>query len=234
VDQGAATRLETRPKAKTAALYARVSTTEQSCGLQMEELRRYASQRFDQVFEFVDVGVSGTERRRPQLDALLQAARRRHFDAVVVWKFDRFGRSLKHLLDSLEEFHALGIDFISLTEGVDTTTPTGQLLFGIFGAVAQFERDLIAERVRAGIAHARRLGKQIGRPRVKVDVDPIIRLRNENLSLRKIARRLDIPVSRVRRALARAGTSALRSEATREGRYAEGLTSDSESVSLQE
>jgi len=200
---GVTAQLKVSSKAETAALYARVSTSEQSCGLQLDELRRYANQRFDQVLEFVDVGVSGTQRRRPQLDALMQGARRRLFDAVVVWKFDRFGRSLKHLLDSLEEFHALGIDFISLTEGIDTTTPTGQLLFGIFGAVAQFERDLIVERVRAGIAHARSLGKQIGRPRVHVDLDLIIRLRSENLSLRRIARKLDIPVSRVRRALAR-------------------------------
>jgi DNA invertase Pin-like site-specific DNA recombinase len=188
---------------KTAALYARVSTLEQNCGLQLAELRRYASQRFDRVLEFVDIGVSGTQRRRPQLDMLMQGARRRQCDAVVVWKFDRFGRSLKHLLDSLEEFGALGIDFISLTEGIDTTTPTGQLLFGIFGAVAQFERDLIVERVRAGIAHARSLGKQIGRPRVQVDVGPILRLRGDKLSLREIGRKLDIPVSRVRRALAR-------------------------------
>jgi DNA invertase Pin-like site-specific DNA recombinase len=188
---------------KTAAFYARVSTPEQSCGLQLDELRRYASQRFSRVFEFVDIGVSGTQRRRPQLDALMRGARKRMFDAVVVWKFDRFARSLKHLLDSLEEFHALGIDFISLTEGVDTTTPTGQLLFGIFGAVAQFERDLIVERVRAGIAHARSLGKQIGRPRVHVDADQVVRLRGEGMSLRRIARKLDIPVSRVRRALAR-------------------------------
>ena len=133
----------------------------------------------------------------------MQGARKRLFDAVVVWKFDRFGRSLKHLLDSLEEFHALGIDFISLTEGIDTTTPTGQLLFGIFGAVAQFERELIVERVRAGIAHARSLGKQIGRPRVYVDADQVIRLRGEGLSLRHIGRKLDIPISRVRRALTR-------------------------------
>lgn len=154
------------------------------------------------MLEFVDVGVSGTERRRPQLDLLMQGARKREFDAIVVWKFDRFGRSLKHPLDSLEEFQALGVDFISLTEGVDTTTPTGQLLFGIFGAVAQFERDLLVERVRAEIAHARSLGKQIGRPRVQVDAGPIIRLRSEDHSLREIARKLDIPVSRVRRALA--------------------------------
>ncbi len=205
--QGAATQLEARSKAKTVALYARVSTTEQSCGLQLRNLREYTNLRFDRVVEFVDVGVSGTQRRRPQLDALMQAARRRQFDAVVVWKFDRFARSLKHLLDALEEFHALGIDFVSLTEGIDTTTPTGQLLFGIFGAVAQFERDLIVERVRAGIAHARSLGKQIGRPRVHVDASPIIRLRSENLSLRQIARKLDIPVSRVRRALARNASS---------------------------
>jgi len=180
-----------------------VSTFEQNCGLQLDELRRYASQRFGNVVEFVDVGVSGTQRHRPQLDALMQGARRRLFDAVIVWKSDRFGRSLKHLLDSLEEFHALGIDFISLTEGVDTTTPAGQLLFSIFGAVAQFERDLIMERVRAGIAHARSLGKQIGRPRVQVDIEQVTRLRNEKLSLRTIAWKLDIPVSRVRRALAR-------------------------------
>lgn len=187
--------------AKTAALYARVSTLDQDCGLQLEELRHYASRRFGEVYEFVDTGVSGTERRRPQLDALMCDAWKGRFDAVVVWKFDRFGRSLKHLLDSLEEFHSLGIDFISLTEGIDTTTPTGKLVFSVTGAVAQFERDLIAERVRAGIAHARRMGKRIGRPRVLVDAEPILRLRNENLSLRKIARKLDIPVSRVRRAL---------------------------------
>src|SRR5207237_1758145 len=115
--------------------------------------------------EYVDIGVSGAQRRRPQLDTLIQDARKRRFDVVLVWKFDRFARSVKHLVDSLEEFRALGIDFISYTEGVDTTTPTGQLLFHIVGAVAQFERDLIAKRVRAGIAHARAMGRRIGRPR---------------------------------------------------------------------
>jgi DNA invertase Pin-like site-specific DNA recombinase len=203
---------------------------EQSCGLQLDELRRYANQRFDQVLEFVDLGVSGTQRRRPQLDALMQGARRRQFDAVVVWKFDRFGRSLKHLLDSLEDFHALGIDFISLTEGVDTTTPTGQLLFGIFGSVAQFERDLIVERVRAGIAHARSLGKKIGRPRVQVDMGSIICLRSENLSLRQIARKLDIPVSRVRRALARVANPVDEQGGAREETRAEVAASGLESV----
>jgi DNA invertase Pin-like site-specific DNA recombinase len=188
---------------KTAAIYARVSTPEQDCTLQLEDLRRYSSQRFGHTYEYIDHGVSGTLRRRPQLDALMRDARERRLDVVLVWKFDRFARSLKHLLDSLEEFRALGIDFISFTEGIDTTTPSGQLVFHVLGAVAQFERDLIGERVRAGVARARALGKRIGRPRVEVDFAAVMRLRSEGKSLRVIARTLDIPVSRVRRALVR-------------------------------
>ena len=186
---------------KTAAIYARVSTLDQSCELQLEDLRRYASQRFGRCYEFVDEGVSGTQRRRPQLDALMNSAHKRLFDAVLVWKFDRFARSVKHLVDSLAEFRALGIDFVSYTEGVDTTTPTGQLLFHIVGAVAQFERDLIAERVRAGIAHARALGKRIGRPRAQINTEQVNALRHQGRSLRQIAQSLNVPVSRVRRAL---------------------------------
>ncbi len=125
----------------------------------------------------------------------------RLFDVVLVWKFDRFARSVKHLVDSLAEFRALDIDFISYTEGIDTTTPTGQLLFHIVGAVAQFERDLIAERVRAGIAHARAMGRRIGRPRTEIDVEEVVALRHGKRSLREIARALSVPVSRVRRAL---------------------------------
>src|SRR5271169_2577484 len=186
---------------KTVALYARVSTLEQSCAMQLEDLRRYAA-RFRQSCEYVDVGVSGAQRRRPQLDALMKDARKRLFDVVLVWKFDRFARSVKHLVDSLEEFTALNIDFISYTEGIDTTTPSGELLFHVMGAVAQFERDLIAERVRAGIAHARAMGKRIGRPPAAVDTTEVRRLRNQGMSLRSVAKTLDIPVSRVRRALA--------------------------------
>lgn len=121
---------------KTVALYARVSTLDQSCDMQLEDLRRYAA-RFGRSCEYVDVGVSGAQRRRPQLDALMKDAHKRLFDVLLVWKFDRFARSVKHLVDSLEEFRALGIDFISYTEGVDTTTPSGELLFHIMGAVAQ-------------------------------------------------------------------------------------------------
>ena len=180
----------------------RVSTLDQSCESQLEDLRRYASQRFGRCYEFVDEGVSGTQRRRPQLDALMNSAHKRLFDAVLVWKFDRFARSVKHLVDSLAEFRALGIDFVSYTEGVDTTTPTGQLLFHVVGAVAQFERDLIAERVRAGIAHARALGKRIVRPRSQINTEQVNALRHQGRSLRQIAQSLNVPVSRVRRALA--------------------------------
>ena len=191
------------PSAITVALYARVSTMDQNCEVQLADLRRYASQRFGETYEYVDVGVSGTQRKRPQLDALKKDAKKRLFEVVVVWKFDRFARSLKHLIDSLEEFRALGIDFVSFTEGIDTTTPTGELLFNIVGAVAQFERDLIVERVRAGIAHARAMGKRIGRPPAAVDVAEVKRLRSQGLSLRAVAKTLAIPVSRVRRALSR-------------------------------
>ena len=194
--------MEQNPR-KVAALYARVSTLDQNCEVQLEDLRRYAGKRFARYCEYTDAGVSGTQRHRPQLDALMRDARRRLFDVVLVWKFDRFARSLKHLIESLDEFSTLGIDFISMTEGVDTTTPAGQLLFHIVGAVAQFERDLIAERVRAGMAHARAIGKRIGRPRAIVDVEAVSKLRGGGQSLREIAVSLNIPVSRVRRALLR-------------------------------
>ena len=197
--------MEQEPR-KVAALYARVSTLDQDCEVQLEDLRRYASKRFARYQEYTDAGVSGTQRHRPQLDTLMRDARRRLFDVVLVWKFDRFARSLKHLIESLDEFSALGIDFISLTEGIDTTTPAGQLLFHIVGAVAQFERDLIAERVRAGMAHARSMGKRIGRPRAEVDVETATKLRNQGQSWRQIARLLNVPVSRVRRALGRPKT----------------------------
>ncbi len=188
---------------KAAALYARVSTLDQNCEVQLQDLRRFAGQRFALYREYIDVGVSGAQRHRPQLDALMKDAHKRLFDVVLVWKFDRFARSLKHLIESLDEFSSLGIDFVSYTEGVDTTTPTGQLLFHIVGAVAQFERDLIAERVRAGMAHARAMGKRIGRPRAVVDEETVSQLRGEGRSLREIASRLNVPVSRVRRALVR-------------------------------
>ena len=187
---------------RTVALYARVSTLDQNCEVQLQDLRRFTGQRFALYREYIDVGVSGAQRHRPQLDMLMKDAHKRLFDVVLVWKFDRFARSLKHLIESLDEFSSLGIDFVSYTEGVDTTTPSGQLLFHIVGAVAQFERELIAERVRAGLAHAKAMGKHIGRPRAVVDTAAVASLRSGGKSLRNIANTLGIPVSRVRRALA--------------------------------
>src|ERR1700679_3197469 len=141
-----------------AAVYARVSTSNhgQDPKLQLREIAEYCQRRgWTVTSEYVDVGISGTKEKRPELDRLLADAHRRHFDAVVVWRFDRFARSVSHLLRALETFKALGIEFVSLSEQVDTSTPAGKLVFTVSGAVAELERSLIAERGRAGLRNAR-------------------------------------------------------------------------------
>jgi DNA invertase Pin-like site-specific DNA recombinase len=148
-----------------AAIYARVSTFDQEPENQLVELRRYVSARGWTSVEHVDRGVSGAKDRRPALDALLKDARRRRFDVVVVWRLDRLGRNLRHLITLLEELQALGIAFVSLNEGIDATTPAGKLQMHILGAIAEFERARIAERVKAGLQRARAQGKRLGRPR---------------------------------------------------------------------
>jgi DNA invertase Pin-like site-specific DNA recombinase len=129
--------------------------------------------------------------KRPALQELMAACRQRKFDVVLVWKFDRFARSLRHLVTALEEFKRLGVDFISATEGVDTTIPSGELVFQIFGAIAQFERSLISERVKAGIAEARRNGRRLGRPAIKelseIEVRKIRAARRKGATLRKLS-----------------------------------------------
>src|ERR1035441_8516894 len=163
-------------------IYARVSTKDQSCELQVRDLRSYCAARgFDLVREYVDVGQSGAKDSRPELNKLMDDARKRQFDAIVVWRFDRFARSTKHLLSALEEFRGLGIQFISYQENVDTSTPLGQALFTIVSAVAQLERDLIRERVRAGLRNARANGKKFGRPRAQVDAVSVATLRRDGL-----------------------------------------------------
>src|ERR1700680_2010967 len=150
----------------TAALYARVSTVDQTCENQLIELRRYCQARGWRIWrEFVDTGVSGSTARRPALDELSAHARRRRFDVVVCWRLDRLGRNLKHLITLLEELQALGVAFVSLNEGIDATTPAGKLQMHILGAIAEFERARIAERVKAGLQRARAQGKRLGRPR---------------------------------------------------------------------
>src|SRR5271165_4247822 len=150
--------------------------------------------------EYVDEGISGTKDKRPALDGLMSDAHKRKFDVVVCWRFDRFARSVSHLLRALENFNALGIAFVSLSENVDTTTPTGKMIFTVLGAVAELERSLIAERVRAGLRNARAKGKRLGRPPVIVDAAKIARLRAQGVSWRKIARQMACSAKTCRRA----------------------------------
>ena len=154
-----------------AAIYARVSTLDQEPENQLQELRRYTEARGWTAVEYVDKGVSGAKDRRPALDQLLTDARRRRFDVLVCWRLDRLGRSLKHLITLLEELQALGVSFVSPAEGIDATTPAGRLQMHILGAIAQFERERIRERVLAGLQRARTQGTRLGRPRARVPID---------------------------------------------------------------
>lgn len=172
------------------ALYARVSTLDKGQDVTMQTcaLREYCQRRgWDVVDEYVDSGISGSQSRRPQLDRMMADARRRKFDVVCVWKFDRFARSVSHLLRALEEFDSLGVQFVSLTEAIDTSSAMGKMLFTILGSVAELERGLIRERTVAGLRHARAKGKVLGRPRKTVSDGQILALRQGGASLRSIA-----------------------------------------------
>jgi len=176
--------------AKRAAIYARVSTiVGQSPAMQLDVLREFAARRgFDVVTEFVDHGASGARERRPALDKLMDAARKRAFDVVLVYRFDRFARSVRHLIAGLDEFDALGIDFVSYGESLDTSTPMGRAMFSIIGALGELERNLIVERSIEGQRRARARGVHVGRPRVRADEARILRFRDEGKSLRAIAK----------------------------------------------
>jgi DNA invertase Pin-like site-specific DNA recombinase len=184
------------------AIYARVSTVaHQDVTLQTAELQAYASRRgWVVVGEFIDSGISGSRDRRPQLDALMELARTRKVDVILTWKLDRWGRSLKHLVNSLAELEALGVAFVALRDNVDLSTPSGRLMFHVIGAMAEFERSLIQERVKAGLQHAKDRGRHIGRPRVTVDSRRITALRAAGHSWPQIAKQLGIGVGTVYRA----------------------------------
>src|SRR5712692_1381589 len=186
-------------KLPRAAIYARCSTLNgQNPEMQLGELRAFCQRRgWPVAGEYVDAGVSGTKDSRPELNRLMTDAHRRRFEIVAVWKFDRFARSVSHLLRALETFKALGIEFVSLSEQVDTSTPTGKMVFTVLGAVAELERSLIAERVRAGLRNARAKGKRLGRPRVVVDASQIASLRASGASWPSIARELGVSVGTV-------------------------------------
>jgi DNA invertase Pin-like site-specific DNA recombinase len=184
------------------ALYARVSTTGQDPEVQLVALRAHAAQRDWQVVEeFVDHGVSGAKERRRALDRLMKAAWAGQFQVVLVWRFDRFARSVKHLVTALETFRTLKVGFVSLQEQLDTATPIGQAMFTIIGAMAQLERDIVRERVKAGLERAKARGIRLGRPRVQVAAHELATLRAQGLSVGEMARRLRCSRSTVRRCL---------------------------------
>jgi DNA invertase Pin-like site-specific DNA recombinase len=198
------------PNARRAALYARVSTTDQTAVNQSITLRAFAEARGWSATEFTDTGISGAKDRRPALDAMMAAARSRKVDIVVAVKLDRLARSTHHLVVLAKELEALGVDLVITDQAIDTTTPAGRLMFHVLAAVAEFERDLIRERVIAGLRRARAEGKQLGRPRVfAVDPGEARSLLAQGLSLRAVGRRLSVHHTAVSRAVGR-GTSTAR------------------------
>ena len=184
-----------------AAIYARVSTSKgQDVGMQLAELRELCRHRkWKVVAEFVDRGISGAADSRPELDRLMRQAHQGKFSVVAVWRFDRFARSVSHLLRALEAFRSLGVSFLSHTEAIDTTTPAGKLVFTVLGAVGELERSLIADRVRAGLRNARAKGKRLGRPPLReLSIAEIRQLRRDRrtarMSFNALARKYGISV----------------------------------------
>lgn len=187
---------------RSVALYARVSTLNgQNPEMQLAELREYAQHRGWTISaEYVDLGVSGARESRPEFNGMMADAHRRAFDAIACWKLDRLGRSLKHLVVTLEDLQAYGVAFISLRDNLDLSTPSGRLMFHVVAAMAEFERALIRERVSAGIQAARNRGQRIGRPRVYVSADKVRDLRAAGVSWRSIAKKLDVGIGTAVRA----------------------------------
>ena len=185
---------------KKVAIYARVSTDRQTTDSQLHELREFVRRAKWNVYrDYIDNGYSGKNTQRPAYTEMLCDARRRQFDLLLVWKLDRLSRSLRDLITTLDELGHLGIDFISYDNQLDTSSPSGKLVFNIIGAVAEFERDIIRERVRAGLANARRKGKTLGRPQFPQSVrKDVITLKGQGISNRAIGKKLKIAESTVR------------------------------------
>jgi len=189
------------------AVYARVSTSNghQDPEMQLLELREYAERRsWTIAAEYVDHGISGSKESRPALNRLMADAQRRKFDAVLVWKIDRWGRSLKHLVTSLADLDAYGVAFVSLRDNLDLSTPSGRLMMQLLGAMAEFERALIQERVKAGLRNARAKGKRLGRPRTFVSESKVTALLDSGVSWRAIAEKLGVGMGTAYRASQRA------------------------------
>ena len=187
-----------------AAIYARVSTLDkgQDTEVQLRDLRSYAQARgWIVAGEYVDKGQSGAKDRRPGLDKLMTDVRKRKVDLILCWRLDRLGRSLKHLILTLDELQSVGVGFVSYNENLDLTTSTGRLMFQLLGAFAEFERNLIKERVKAGLANAKAKGAKLGRPSPEFDEDELLRLRKSGVTIRGIAERLNLRKSFVHKTL---------------------------------
>ena len=190
-------------KPRRVARYIRVSTTDQNPQLQADETAHMTAGRgWELVDSYVDHGISGSNDQRPELKRLLADARKGKLDTVLVWRSDRLFRSLKHMVVTIDALAALGVDFVSVSEPFDTTTPQGRLLLHLVAAMGEFERELIRERTRAGLAAARRRGARVGRPPVHIDLVKARSLRAEGKSLREVAKRLGVGATTLRRALA--------------------------------
>jgi DNA invertase Pin-like site-specific DNA recombinase len=189
-------------KPRRCAIYARVSTDDQDESLQLTALRELVTQRgWELKSTYIDHGVSSRS-VRPELERMMRDAHNRRFDVVAVWKFDRFARSTRELVFALEQFQALGIDFVSVTQAIDTSGPMGKLVFSVLAAIAEFERELIKERVVAGIKEAQRKGKHCGRPAKEFDIEKAAKLRQGGLSWRKLAVATGVPIHLLRTRLA--------------------------------
>lgn len=187
-----------------AAIYARVSTQDQNCEMQTRELNEYAARRGFQVCgEYVDTGWSGKLASRPELNRLMADARQRRFDAVIVWKLDRWGRSLVHSVQSIQELASIGIRFIAITQNIDTdeSNPMSRFMLQIFAAFSELEREMIRERVTAGVRNAKRKGVQLGRRRVVFDRSKAIDMHLAGTSIREIAAALGVGVGTIHRAV---------------------------------
>jgi DNA invertase Pin-like site-specific DNA recombinase len=188
---------------KAVAIYARVSTDRQTVDMQIHELKEYIKRRGWNLYrEFIDLGYSGSDTKRPAFQEMMQEAKKRKFDVLLVWKLDRLSRSMKDLVMVLNDLGGLGIDFVSYDNNLDTSTPTGKLVFHVIGAVAEFEKDIIKERVKAGLENAKRKGKKLGRPGVDDSVIEEAKvLRGQGKSFRKIGKQLGISEGVVRQRL---------------------------------
>jgi DNA invertase Pin-like site-specific DNA recombinase len=187
---------------KGVGIYARCSTSDQSIVMQLNDLEQYSKERGFKIYRiYKDKGISGTQESRPALNELMNDARKKRFNIVLCWRFDRFARSTKHLINSLHEFRNLKIDFISYQENVDTSSSLGQAIFVIISAMAELERNIICERIQAGLRGARSKGVKLERPRTNIDTEKVIEYRKQNKPIRQIANELNLSKGVVQRTL---------------------------------